>query len=122
MATDEVIPLTPQSIPDIMARQTKESPYYIEPFKQLCIEYINEVIRKSDWNRSDNYTAEIPFSLWHTNYPRLLSEDAYKVYPELIKQYENSGWHVFASTGAQKLFYFTLTPLEIWDKKESKSS
>ena len=118
METEQIEPITPSSIPDIMARQTNESSNYIEPFKQLCIKFINEHIDESDWNRSDNYTAEIPFSLWHDNFPRLLSEDAYKVYTELVKLYENKGWHVFASTGNIKFAYFTLTPQEIHDKKD----
>lgn len=119
---EQVKPINPNEIHAIMMDKGKISETFISSFKNLVIEYINNQIIKCDWWHDDNTTAEIPFSLWHENFDnKLLSKHAYSVFPEIEKHYQDSGWHTFTSTGAHKMWYITLTPQHIWDKKQKEN-
>lgn len=111
--------VTPKEIPELRKHQESESKKYITPFFNDCVGHINKVVRTTYWGDKDNITAEVPHIMWH-KYDKLIRKDAYGIYEDLVKFYENAGWHVFSSTGGHKMFYLTLTPQDIWDNKNKK--
>jgi adenine-specific DNA methylase len=103
------IPLSPKDIPsiikgaEVIARENKAE------FKNIIIGLVNKHIQESDWTINDNYTAEIQNHLLYQDFRNRMTRNvASEVYTEVIKEFEDAGWHVFSSTGADRLLYMTL--------------
>ena len=121
MSTDTVKPISPDSIPGIMADKDKISEQNYQAFFNRCVNYINDYVNSMDWFNTDNCTAELPFSIWHDEFKgKIASKYVYKAYSELVEYYEKAGWYVCSSTGVNKLFYFTLMDKNIYEQKQKE--
>lgn len=95
--------------------KSKES---FNEFIDAVLQKINDTIVAQNWIHKTSTTCEIRWDWLIDKFPNILQKHLYDTLLPIFKQkIDDAGYGLFYSGGGDRVYYFTLTPKELKDKK-----